>query len=88
MSPRVQAEKSQYRLRTPRISFLFFQFESFYKALMKRVFLLLQGFFIPQFYLNHFLLIRDFFVPLLQLKHSLLRIVSLIYHICFPTSVY
>ena len=48
MSPRVQADKVQKRLRTPRIPSLLFQFELFDKALMKSVSLFIQGFFIAR----------------------------------------
>ena len=48
MSPRVQAERIQNRLRAPRIPSLSFQFELFHKALMKSVSLFIQGFFIAK----------------------------------------
>ena len=48
MSPRVQASESQKRLRTPRIPFLFFKIDFVLKALMKSVFLFIQGFFITK----------------------------------------
>jgi len=48
MSPRVQADKVQKRLRTPRIPSLLFQFELFDQALMKSVSLFIQGFFIAR----------------------------------------
>jgi len=50
MSPRVQAKTIQKRCSTPRIPFLLFRSDLILKALMKRVFLLIQSFFIASFY--------------------------------------
>jgi hypothetical protein len=96
MSPRVQADKVQKRLRTPRIPSLLFQFELFDKALMKSVSLFIQGFFIARngspisalIGKRDFLFDQGFFIRLFQLKHLLLRIVSPQFYICFPTSVF
>ena len=81
MSPRVQANESQKRLRTPRIPFLFFQTDLIFKALTKEIFLFDQSFFIAP----------------LSKPIDLLRIVVFEkkafkeffpqYYICFPTSV-
>lgn len=62
MSPRVQADRVQKRLRTPRIPSLLFQFELFNTALMKSVSLFIQGFFIAKIdYLISALIVkRDF----------------------------
>jgi len=76
MSPRVQASKSENRLRTPRIPFLLFQFDLVFKALMKEISLFIQSFFIRLF---------QFKISLLKL--SLLKNIFLQYYICFPTSV-
>ena len=70
MSPRVQASESQKRLRTPRIPFLFFKIDFVLKALMKSVFLFIQGFFITKdssrisalILKNVFLFIQSFFI--------------------------
>lgn len=72
MSPRVHADKVQKRLRTPRIPKFSSHSVLFSEALMKSVFLFIQG----------------FFIRLFQLKHLLLRIVSPQFYICFPTSVF
>lgn len=76
MSPRVQASKTQKRLRTPRIPFLLFHFDLVSKALTKGFFLFDQSFFI-----------RLFQFKLSLLKLSLLKNVFSQYYICFPTSV-
>ena len=72
MSPRVQASKTQKRLRTPRIPFLLFHFDLVFKALTKGFFLFDQSFFIRVF----------------PLKHFLFKFVFPQYHSCFPTSVF
>ena len=48
MSPRVQAEKSQIRLRTPRIPKFLSRFDLFSKALTKNDLFFDQGFFIAK----------------------------------------
>ena len=101
MSPRVQASKTQKRLRTPRIPFLLFQFDLVFKALMKEISLFIQSFFITKDTLHILaliskcvsLFIQSFFIRLFQFKISLLKL-SLLknifpqFYICFPTSVF
>jgi len=91
MSPRVQAERIQNRLRTPRIPSLSFQFELFHKALMKSVSLFIQGFFIA-----HVSRVADLFrIAVFKLgafKKSAFQKLSFKtifpqFYICFSTSV-
>ena len=85
MSPRVQADRVQKRLRTPRIPSLLFQFELFDKALMKSVSLFIQGFFIAHPG-NAVDLFRIAFSEKAAFKKSSFRYFPQFY-ICFPTSV-
>lgn len=91
MSPRVQEDKVQKRLRTPRIPSLFFQFELFHKALMKSVFLFIQGFFIAHVSRVAALLRIVVFEKLTfqksAFKKSLFKEIFPPFYICFPTSV-
>ena len=82
MSPRVQASKTQKRLRTPRIPFLFFKFEFVIKALMKSVFLFIQGFFITPVS-NAVDLFR-----IVVFKKKAFKEFFPQFYICFPTSVF
>ena len=83
MSPRVQASKTQKRLRTPRIPFLFFKFKFVLKALMKEFFLFIQSFFITKdtFHIlaliskSVFLFIQSFFITPVSNAVDLFRIV-------------
>ena len=85
MSPRVQADRVQKRLRTPRIPSLLFQFELFNTALMKSVSLFIQGFFIAH-QGNAVDLFRIAFSEKAAFKKSSFRDFPQFY-ICFPTSV-
>ena len=85
MSPRVQADRVQKRLRTPRIPSLLFQFELFNTALMKSVSLFIQGFFIAHPG-NAVDLFRIAFSEKAAFKKSSFRDFPQFY-ICFPTSV-
>lgn len=83
MSSRVQASKYQKRLRTPRVSSLFFKSDLIFKALMKSIFLFIQGFFITKDFSNIsafisesvFLFIQSFFITPLSNVADLFRIV-------------
>ncbi len=83
MSPRVQASKYQKRLRTPRVSSLFFKIDFVLKALMKEFFLFIQGFSITKdtFHIfaliskRIFLFIQGFFITPASNVPDLFRIV-------------
>ena len=81
MSSRVQASKYQKRLRTPRVSSLFFKSDLIFKALMKSIFLFIQGFFITP--LSN---VADLFRIVIFKKKAFKEFYPQ-YYICFPTSV-
>lgn len=85
MSPRVQADRVQKRLRTPRIPKFSSHSVLFSKALMKSVSLFIQGFFIAHPG-NAVDLFRIAFSEKAAFKKSSFRDFPQFY-ICFPTSV-
>jgi len=91
MSPRVQADKVQKRLRTPRIPSLLFQFDLVSKALTKMIFIFDQSFFIAHVSRVVALLRIVAFEKLTfqksAFKESLFKEIFPPFYICFPTSV-
>ena len=81
MSPRVQAEKSQIRLRTPRIPEFLSRSDLFSKALTKNDLFFDQSFFISD--LNKLFRLIRIFVFKIEIDKELFPQ----YYICFPTSV-
>ena len=82
MSPRVQASKTQKRLRTPRIPFLLFRFYLIFKALTKGFSLFDQSFFITRLEKLTYLF-GIVISELIGFKKFYPQ-----YYNCFPTSVF